>query len=133
TPPCTTPSSTSSATTCPPSWPERVEDGARGVPESNNSVGLGNRAARRAEHAVCRPKTACSARPTRPTASIRLGSERLQVLDQVADVPIGQRQAEMPIVVVDGVLQALKPAVVVEASLRVGPEAPERHRPVSPG
>lgn len=57
---------------------------------------------------------------------LRLPLQRLQVLDQVAALLLGQGQAAGRDVVADDRLQVREAAVVVEAPLRVGPQTAQR-------
>jgi hypothetical protein len=52
--------------------------------------------------------------------------ERLQELDEVALFGVGEREAEHALVVVHHFVERLEAAVVVEAALRVRPQAGQR-------
>jgi len=69
------------------------------------------------------PTSEAIARRSAPAPADRLPLERLQVFDQVAALLFGEGQAARGVVVADDRLQVREAAVVVEAPLRVGPQA----------
>src|SRR5690606_20161561 len=57
-------------------------------------------------------------------------SERLQILDQIRFLTLAEAESEESVVVVDDVGERREAAVVIEAALRVRPEALQRRRPI---